>query len=125
MSYAVVSNIQYRLTPVERGAVRRLTPSFCCEVFHRGRLPRRAACDLNLVRAEPSGEGTIVTWEEYYEAADLPMMRAEYDDAFKDIAESSLPGSVGMSSSARSTASGSRATCGPAAVFLARRRITR
>jgi hypothetical protein len=43
--------------------------------------------DLNLVVSEPSGEGTIVTWEEYYEAADLPMMRAEYDDAFADIAE--------------------------------------
>lgn len=43
--------------------------------------------DLNLVSAEPSGEGTIVTWEEYFEAADLPMMRAEYDDAFADIAE--------------------------------------
>jgi hypothetical protein len=33
--------------------------------------------DLNLACAEPSGEGTIVTWEEYYEAADLPMMRGE------------------------------------------------
>lgn len=43
--------------------------------------------DLNLVSIEPSGEGTIVTWDEHYEAADLPMMRAEYDDAFADIAE--------------------------------------
>jgi carbon monoxide dehydrogenase subunit G len=43
--------------------------------------------DLNLVSVEPSGAGTIVTWEEYYEAADLPMMRAEYDDALADIAE--------------------------------------
>jgi Polyketide cyclase / dehydrase and lipid transport len=43
--------------------------------------------DLNLVIVEPSGGGTIVTWEEYYEAADLPMIRAEYDDAFADIAE--------------------------------------
>ena len=43
--------------------------------------------DLNLVSAEPSRHGTIVTWDEYYEAADLPMMRAEYDDAFADIAE--------------------------------------
>jgi hypothetical protein len=47
----------------------------------------RVTDDLNLVTAEPSGEGTVVTWEEYYEAADLPMMRAEYDDAFADIAE--------------------------------------
>jgi hypothetical protein len=43
--------------------------------------------DLNLVTVEPSEDGTILTWEEYYDAADLPMMRAEYDDAFTDIAE--------------------------------------
>ena len=43
--------------------------------------------DLNLVRAEPFGEETLVTWEVDYEADDLPMMRAEYDDAFADIAE--------------------------------------
>jgi hypothetical protein len=43
--------------------------------------------DLNLVSVEPSAGGTIVTWDEYYEAADLPMMRAEYDHAFADIAE--------------------------------------
>ena len=33
------------------------------------------------------GRRTVVTWEEYYQAADLAMMRAEYDDAFADIAE--------------------------------------
>jgi hypothetical protein len=43
--------------------------------------------DLNFISAEPSAEGTLVTWEEYYEAADLAMMRAEYDAAFADIAE--------------------------------------
>jgi len=43
--------------------------------------------DLNLVVAEPFEEGAIVTWEAYYEAVDLPMMRAEYHDAFADIAE--------------------------------------
>ena len=43
--------------------------------------------DLNLLTVEPSGEKTIVTWDEHYEAADLPMMRAEYDHAFADIAE--------------------------------------
>jgi hypothetical protein len=43
--------------------------------------------DLTLVTVERSGDGTVVTWEEYYEAADLAMMRAEYDDAFADIAE--------------------------------------
>jgi carbon monoxide dehydrogenase subunit G len=43
--------------------------------------------DVNVVTVEQSGDATIVTWEEYYEAADLAMMRAEYDDAFADIAE--------------------------------------
>jgi hypothetical protein len=43
--------------------------------------------DLNLVTVERSRNGTIVTWEEYYQAADLAMMRAEYDSAFADIAE--------------------------------------
>jgi hypothetical protein len=43
--------------------------------------------DLNLISLEPSEEGTIVTWDEHYAAADLPMMRAEYDAAFADIAE--------------------------------------
>jgi carbon monoxide dehydrogenase subunit G len=43
--------------------------------------------DLNLVTLERSGDGTTVSWEEYYEAGDLAMMRAEYDDAFADIAE--------------------------------------
>lgn len=43
--------------------------------------------DLNLVTLETLEDGTIVTWEEYYEAADISMMRAEYDDAFADIAE--------------------------------------
>jgi carbon monoxide dehydrogenase subunit G len=43
--------------------------------------------DLNLVSVAPSAGGTIVTWDEYYEAADPPMVRAEYDQAFADIAE--------------------------------------
>jgi Polyketide cyclase / dehydrase and lipid transport len=43
--------------------------------------------DLNLVTLEPSAGGTTVTWDEYYDAAELAMMRAEYDDAFADIAE--------------------------------------
>lgn len=43
--------------------------------------------DLNLVSIEPSGEGSVLTWDEHYDAADLPMMRAEYDAAFADIAE--------------------------------------
>jgi len=43
--------------------------------------------DLNLVSVESSRDGTLLTMDAYYEAADLPMMRAEYDDAFADIAE--------------------------------------
>ena len=43
--------------------------------------------DLNLVTVEPSKEGTILTWSEYYDAQDLDMMRAEYDQAFTDIGE--------------------------------------
>ncbi|HYE87899.1 MAG TPA: hypothetical protein VEA16_16160 [Vicinamibacterales bacterium] len=43
--------------------------------------------DLNLVLVQDSGALTMVTWEEYYDAQDVPMMRAEYDGAFADIAE--------------------------------------
>jgi hypothetical protein len=43
--------------------------------------------DLNLVRLDPRGKGTTVTWEEYYDARDLDAMRAEYDRALADIAE--------------------------------------
>ncbi len=43
--------------------------------------------DLNLVIVESSREGTVLTWDEYYDAPDLGMMRAEYDQAFADIGE--------------------------------------
>lgn len=43
--------------------------------------------DLNVVTVEPSKGGTVLTWDEYYDARDLDMMRAEYDQAFADIAE--------------------------------------
>ncbi len=43
--------------------------------------------DLNLVTVEPSKEGTILTWDEYYDAQDLDMMKAEYDQALADIGE--------------------------------------
>jgi hypothetical protein len=43
--------------------------------------------DLNLVTVESSLEGAIVTWDVYYDARDLDMMRAEYDQALADIAE--------------------------------------
>jgi hypothetical protein len=43
--------------------------------------------DFNLVSVESSGDGTTLPVDEYYEAADLPIMRAEYGDAFADIAQ--------------------------------------
>lgn len=43
--------------------------------------------DLNRVTVEPSKEGTILTWTVYYDAQDLDMMRAEYDQAFADIGQ--------------------------------------
>jgi len=43
--------------------------------------------DLDLVTVEPSKEGTVLTWDEYYDAQDLDMMRAEYDQALADIGE--------------------------------------
>ncbi len=43
--------------------------------------------DLNLVTVEPSEDGTILTWDEYYDAQDLEMSRAEFDQAFADIGE--------------------------------------
>ena len=43
--------------------------------------------DLNLVILEPSKGGTILTWDEYYDAQDLDMMKAHFDQAFADIAE--------------------------------------
>lgn len=42
--------------------------------------------DLNLVTVEPSREGTILKWEEYYDAEDLDMNKASYDEALADIA---------------------------------------
>jgi hypothetical protein len=43
--------------------------------------------DLNLVTVEPSEEGTILTWDEYYDAEDLDSRRADYDQALMDIGE--------------------------------------
>ncbi|ALA60520.1 conserved exported protein of unknown function [Nitrospira moscoviensis] len=43
--------------------------------------------DLNLVAVEPSEEGTILTWDEYYDAEDLDSRRADYDQALMDIGE--------------------------------------
>jgi hypothetical protein len=55
------------------------------------RIRRHAVCGsvgLLLIVAGVIGLPThTVTWDQYDQAADLPMMRAEYDDAFADIAE--------------------------------------
>ncbi len=42
---------------------------------------------VTLVALEPSKQGTLVTWGQYYDAADLDMNRAEFDRALTDIAE--------------------------------------
>lgn len=42
--------------------------------------------DLNLVTLEPSKDGTLLTWDEYYDSEDLDMSRASYDEALADIA---------------------------------------
>ncbi len=41
--------------------------------------------DLNLVLIAPSTKGVVLTMEEYYDAQDLPMMKAHFDEAFVDI----------------------------------------
>jgi hypothetical protein len=40
---------------------------------------------LTLVTLEPSEGGTVLTWEQYFEAQDLDLMRAVFDDALNDI----------------------------------------
>lgn len=42
---------------------------------------------LTLVTLQPSKEGSVMTWEQYYDAGDLDMSRAEFDRALADIAE--------------------------------------
>ncbi|MCI0562747.1 MAG: SRPBCC family protein [Nitrososphaera sp.] len=43
--------------------------------------------DLHLATLEPWQEGTLLTWDEYYDAQDLEMMKAHFDHALADIAE--------------------------------------
>jgi uncharacterized protein (TIGR02246 family) len=43
--------------------------------------------DLNLVTLEPSPGGTLLTWDEYFEAEDVEAMRAEFDQALVDTAD--------------------------------------
>jgi hypothetical protein len=43
--------------------------------------------DLTLVTVEPSKEGTIMTWSQYYGAQDLDMSKAVFDQALADIGD--------------------------------------
>jgi carbon monoxide dehydrogenase subunit G len=43
--------------------------------------------DLHRVVIESSNEGAVVTWEEYFDAEDLPMMKAHFDEALADIGD--------------------------------------
>jgi uncharacterized protein (TIGR02246 family) len=43
--------------------------------------------DLNLVTLQPTSGGTLLTWDEYFEAQDVDAMRASYDQALVDIAD--------------------------------------
>ena len=42
---------------------------------------------LSLVTVEPSPTGTLFTWEERYDSADLPASRASFDEGLADIAK--------------------------------------
>jgi uncharacterized protein (TIGR02246 family) len=43
--------------------------------------------DINLVTVEPSPGGTLLTWDEYFEAEDVDAMRASFDQALTDTAD--------------------------------------
>lgn len=43
--------------------------------------------DLTRVTLRPDGGSTVVTWEQYYDAADLPGMRQEFSNALSNIAD--------------------------------------
>lgn len=42
---------------------------------------------VEFVTLAPAAGGTLLTWDEYYQSADLPMARASFDDGLADIAE--------------------------------------
>jgi hypothetical protein len=48
------------------------------------------ADDLHLVTVEASTEGTLLTWDAYYEAQDLSMMKAHLLEAQSDIGQNLL-----------------------------------
>jgi Polyketide cyclase / dehydrase and lipid transport len=43
--------------------------------------------DLHVVSLEPTRAGATVTWEEYFDAQDLEMMKAHFDEALADTGE--------------------------------------
>jgi carbon monoxide dehydrogenase subunit G len=45
------------------------------------------ANDLHLVLLEASNGGTLVTWDEYFDARDLDMKKAHFDEALADTGE--------------------------------------
>jgi hypothetical protein len=47
----------------------------------------RLTNSLTLVTLEPSKEGTIMTWEQYYDAEELDMNKEVFDQALTDIGE--------------------------------------
>jgi hypothetical protein len=46
--------------------------------------------DLHLVTVEASQEGTLLTWDSYYQAQDLAMMKAHLQEALSDIGQNLL-----------------------------------
>lgn len=48
------------------------------------------ADDLHLVTVESSQEGTLLTWDAYYQAQDLAMMKAHLQEALSDIGQNLL-----------------------------------
>jgi uncharacterized protein (TIGR02246 family) len=43
--------------------------------------------DLDFVTLQPASGGTLLTWDEYFEARDVDTMRASFDQALVDIAD--------------------------------------
>lgn len=43
--------------------------------------------DVNLLTVEPAPAGTLLTWDEYFDAEDVPAMLASFDEALADTAE--------------------------------------
>ena len=43
--------------------------------------------DVNLMILDPCPEGTLLTWDEYFDAQDVEAMRASFDEALADAAE--------------------------------------